>query len=195
MREILYRPLYKGEIVWNQHQKIVRGGTKKRRQRDEKDWIRIDAPDLRIITPDLWASVHARLTKVAGKMRLRFRDRDSRYLLTGMARCAHCGGPMTIVGQDYHRQKGRFHGCSYYKTRGSSICKNSLLVEQEVLDHIVLKSIQEALTEEMIKVAVDKALAKHRAGEGVKLNRRTNIERELSLIAAKQEHRGCDRRW
>lgn len=43
VREILHRPLYKGEIVWNQHQKIVRGGTKKRRQRDEKDWIRLDA--------------------------------------------------------------------------------------------------------------------------------------------------------
>ena len=40
----------------------------------------------------------------------------------------------------------------------------------------------------MIKVAVDKALAKHRAGEGAKLDRRTAIERELSLIEAKQEH-------
>ena len=95
---------------------------------------------------------------------------------------------MTIVGQDYHRRKGRFYGCSYYKTRGSSICKNSLLVEQEFLDQIVLKSLHEALTENMVKVAVEKALAKHRAGEGAKLDRRTSIERELSLIAAKQEH-------
>ena len=51
VREILHRPLYKGEIVWNQHQKIVRGGTKKRRQRDEKDWIRLDAPDLQDYRP------------------------------------------------------------------------------------------------------------------------------------------------
>ena len=95
---------------------------------------------------------------------------------------------MQIVGQDYHRRKGRFYGCSYYKNRGSSICKNSFLVEQTVLDQIVLKSLQEALTEDMIKVAVDKALAKHRAGEGAKLDRRTSIERELSLINAKQNH-------
>jgi hypothetical protein len=40
----------------------------------------------------------------------------------------------------------------------------------------------------MIKVAVDKALAKHRAGAGAKLDRRTAIERELSLIEAKAEH-------
>lgn len=188
VREILHRPLYKGEIVWNQYEKIVRGGTKKRRQRDEKDWIRLDAPDLRIITPDLWNTVQARVSKTKGTGRSAFRDQDSKYLLTGMARCAHCGGPMTIVGQDYHRRKGRFYGCSYYKTRGSSICKNSLLVEQEFLDQIVLKSLHEALTEEMVKVAVDKALAKHRAGEGAKLDRRTSIERELSLINAKQNH-------
>jgi hypothetical protein len=58
----------------------------------------------------------------------------------------------------------------------------------EGLGQIVIKSIQEALTEEMIKVAVEKALAKHRAGEGAKVDQRTTIERELSLIAAKQEH-------
>lgn len=95
---------------------------------------------------------------------------------------------MTIVGQGYHRRKGRFYGCSYYKTRGSSICKNSFLVEQEYLDQIVLKSLRETLTEEMVKVAVEKALAKHRTGEGAKLDRRTSIERELSLIVAKKEH-------
>jgi site-specific DNA recombinase len=188
IREILHRPLYKGEIVWNQHQKIVRGGTKKRRERDEKDWIRIDAPDLRIITPELAAIVTARLSRTKDKARVMPRDGESKYLLTGMARCAHCGGPMQIVGQDYHRRKGRFYGCSYYKNRGSSICKNSFLVEQTVLDQILLKSIQQALTEDLIKVAVDKALAKHRAGEGAKLDRRTGIERELSLINAKQNH-------
>ena len=184
VREILHRPLYKGEIVWNQHQKIIRGGTKKRRERDEKDWIRLDAPDLRIVPPDIWDTVQARVSKTKGTGRAAFRDQDSKYLLTSMARCAHCGGPMTIVGQDYHRRKGRFYGCSYYKTRGASICKNSLLVEQEFLDQIVLKSLHEVLTEEMVKTAVEKALAKHRAGEGAKLDRRTSIERELSLIEA-----------
>ena len=101
---------------------------------------------------------------------------------------------MTIVGQDYHRRKGRFYGCSYYKTRGSSICKNSLLVEQEFLDQIVLKSLHEALTEEMLKVAVEKALAKHRNGEGAKLDRSTEVQRELSLIEClREEPRRRDR--
>ncbi len=184
VREIIRRPLYKGEIVWNQHEKIVRGGTKKRRERQEKDWIRLDAPDLRIIGAELWDAVAKRLEKRKGQSRSAFRDVESKYLLTGMARCAHCGGPMTIVGQNYHREKGRYYGCSYYKSRGSSICKNSLLVEQELIDQTVLKAIEEALTEEMLKVAIEKALAKHRAGANVQLDHRSRIERELSLIEA-----------
>jgi len=166
----------------------MRGGTKKRRPREEKDWVRVDAPDLRLIEPALWDTVQARLMKTKGKGRTIFRDQDSKYLLTGMARCFHCGGPMTIVGQDYQRRKGRFYGCSYYKTRGSSICKNSLLVEQDYLDRLVLQALHEALTEEMLKVAVEKALAKLRTGEGAKLDRRTQIQRELSLIEAHERN-------
>ena len=188
VREILRRPLYKGEIVWNQHEKIVRRGTKKRRQRNEKDWIRLDAPDLRIISPGLWGTVQERLSKMRVTGRKASRDQDSKHLLTGMARCAHCGGPMTIVGQDYHRRKGRFYGCSYYKTRGSSICRNSLLVEQEFLDQVVLKSLHEALSEEVLKVTVQKALAKHRNGEGAKLDRSTEVQRELSLIESYEKN-------
>jgi hypothetical protein len=187
VHEMIRRPLYKGEIVWNEQQKIDRGGTKKRRRRDEKDLIRVDAPDLRIITPELWEKVQSRLTKTKGKGRSGNRDQDSKYLLTGMARCAHCGGPMTIVGADYHRRKGRFYGCSYYKSRGSSICKNSLLVEQDVLDQIVLKSIQDILTDKMLNVAIEKALAQHRAGDQAKLGRRIAVQRELSLIEAQLE--------
>lgn len=95
---------------------------------------------------------------------------------------------MTIVGQNYYRRKGRFYGCAYYKTRGSSICQNSLLVEQEYLDRIVLQALQDALSEEMLKVAVAKALSKHRAEQGTTLDRRTEIERELSLIQAHGRH-------
>lgn len=36
----------------------------------------------------------------------------------------------------------------------------------------------------MLKVAVEKALAKHRAGAGAKLDRRSQILRELSLVEA-----------
>ncbi|PWT75597.1 MAG: hypothetical protein C5B60_05135 [Chloroflexi bacterium] len=57
VREILHRPLYRGEIVWNAVQKIVRGGTKRRRRRPDSERITMEAPELRIIAPELWESV------------------------------------------------------------------------------------------------------------------------------------------
>ena len=187
VREMLYRPLYKGEIVWNEYQKIIRGGTKKRRRREEKEWIRVPAPELRIISEDLWNTVRTRLARAKDRARPAFRDVDSKYLLTGMARCAHCGGPMTIVGEDYHRRKGRYYGCSYYRKRGSAICKNSLLMEQELFDQVLLKALADSLAERALEVAIEKALNEIRAGQQPHLNRRMAIERELSLIAAKEE--------
>ncbi len=188
VREMLHRPLYRGEIQWGEYQKVVRGGTMQRRRREEKDWVRLEAPDLQIVPPDLWNAVHARLARAKDRAHPTFRDLDSKYLLTGMARCASCGGPMSVVGHNHSRKKGKFYACSYYWKRGSSICKNSLVVEQELTDQVVLKAIADALDERMLAVAVEKALERLRAGQEAKLDRRSAIERELSLIEAHEEH-------
>src|SRR5262245_40877521 len=50
IREMLYRSLYRGVVVWNRSQKIVRAGTKKQRKRDQSEWLTLPAPDLRIIS-------------------------------------------------------------------------------------------------------------------------------------------------
>jgi site-specific DNA recombinase len=65
IREMLYRPLYRGELVWNRSQREVRGGTKKQRKRDESEWLRFEAPGLRIIPDELWQRVKARLNERA----------------------------------------------------------------------------------------------------------------------------------
>ena len=43
IREMLYRPLYRGELVWNRSQRVSRGGTKKQRQRPQAEWLRLEA--------------------------------------------------------------------------------------------------------------------------------------------------------
>lgn len=47
-------------IVWNRSQKVTRGGTKKQRKRPAGEWLRFDAPELRIISDELWTAVQAR---------------------------------------------------------------------------------------------------------------------------------------
>jgi hypothetical protein len=202
IREILHRPLYKGEIVWNEHEKIVRGGTKQRRRRSENEWIRLEAPELQIIPFELWNNVHARLGH-AKKVYLRwsqggmkgqivsrpgFRDLDSPYLLTGMARCAHCNGPMMAFGKNYSGKPGRFYGCGYYRKRGKAICANAQLIDQETLDQALLKAITDQLDTRLLEAAVERALQELRSGQFARLDRRTAIERELGLIETHERH-------
>jgi site-specific DNA recombinase len=48
IREMLYRPLYRGVSVWNQTQKTHRGGTKRQIARPREERIEVPAPGLRI---------------------------------------------------------------------------------------------------------------------------------------------------
>ena len=135
IREILYRPLYKGEIIWNQYQKVMKGGTKARRPRPESEWVHVDAPDLQTISPTLWQAVHDRLAQAKqlyargtqngrrGTLigRPSLRDFDSPYLLSGLARCT-CGGPLGAVTREHNRSARRFYGCLYFHKRGPTVC-------------------------------------------------------------------------
>ncbi len=199
IREMLHRPLYTGEIVWNKTQKVVRGGTKKQIDRPRAEWLTIPAPDLQIVPTELWAAAHARIERVrkvfarstgTGQLlgqpsRL---DLESPYLLSGMARCSICGGALIAMTRDHGKTKGRRYGCSYHHKRGATICTNDVQIQQEVLDHALLQALSEALDERMIAAAVDRALAQLRSQREVQPDRRLAIERELSLIEAKEKH-------
>ena len=102
LREIIHRELYRGVIIWNRTQTVQRGGTRTQRQRPEAEWLRIDAPELRIVPEDLWQVVHERVQQRqksylrSGRGRLVGRpsgeDLYSKYLLSGLAKCGECGG-------------------------------------------------------------------------------------------------------
>lgn len=187
IREMLRRPIYKGQIVWNESEKIVRGGTKKRRRRPDSERIIIDAPDLRIIPSDLWEAVQGRLARMKAWSGPRARDVESKYLMTGMARCAHCGGPMTVVGPGTTRRQGRFYACAYHKKRGSAICKNGMLAEQDMLDKVLLKALADVLHEKVVDQAIEQALLHIRSGQNTQIDRQAQIQRELSLIEAAEK--------
>ncbi len=194
VREMLYRPLYKGEIVWGKHQKIMRGGTKKLRRRPESEWLRLEAPELQIVSAETWAAAHARLERARtafarsprdGRLlvgRPAVRDFDSPYLLSGIAKCASCGGSLVGITRDFKRTRKALYGCDRYHKRGPTVCRNSLLIHQERLDQVVLQAIADALDERILAQAVEKALGRLRSGQDRFLDRRAAIERELSLL-------------
>jgi hypothetical protein len=84
------------------------------------------------------------------------------------------------------KRRAHFYGCAYHHKRGPTICQNNLVIRQDLLDHTVLQAIHEVLDERIVDTAIDKAVARLRAGQERHLDRRTAIERELSLIEAQE---------
>ena len=162
IREILLRPLYRGVIVWGELQKVERRGTKKRRRRTSAELTTVDAPALRIVSDELWSAVQGRFqanrrTSEHYRKRGMVKHFESPYLLSGLARCAHCDGPMEALGRDYQRRKGRVYGCAYHRKRGSSICQNALRMDQDRIDDALLHALGAALDERILTLAVEKA--------------------------------------
>jgi site-specific DNA recombinase len=107
VREVLLRALYRGEIVWNQSRKRDTWGRSQRSERLEESWLRVPAPELRIVSPDLWAASQRERSKREAQYSMGERSyRASSYLLSGFARCAECWGRVRVA-QPNPRQTAR----------------------------------------------------------------------------------------
>ena len=194
---MLTRELYRGRIIWNRTQRIMKGGTRApARLRPRSGWLTIDAPDLRIVPDDLWeAALRQRRAAFTGFPRRADgtflgrpsgADRGSRYLLTGIASCAICRGSIVGLEKSHGAWRKFLYGCGHHHRRGAAICTNGVEVRQEVLDHAILDALTRLLDERMIGAAIQKALERLRSGQERTLDRRTQIQRELSLIEARE---------
>jgi site-specific DNA recombinase len=200
VREVLHRPLYRGEIVWNRLRKRDQWGVKRYAERPETEWIRVPAAELRIVSDDLWEAAHARLNASRASYLRGTRDERwgrppsgiaSKYLLTGMASCSRCGGTMIVTSQDWKTRRNFAYACGYYHTRGSSVCSNCLEAPMEAVNHEVLTAFKrDLLAPEVIDEAVRKALERLRPSDATEERRRTlrtelvNIEQELVRLSA-----------
>jgi site-specific DNA recombinase len=194
VREMLRRPLYRGMIVWNRSAKDVRGGAKRQRRRDEREWITRDAPELAIVPAELAAMVDARLRAAAGAFprarsgvlvggAVQAPGYASPYLLTGFGRCAMCGGPLGTISRSHgsgsKRWLARFYGCTTRDRRGPATCSNSTLLRHEILDAAFLDAIRARLDDGLLRDAIARAAALRRARAGAVTARRPVAEREL----------------
>ncbi len=55
--EVLHRPLYRGEVVWNKTRKRDAEGKTPPTARPESEWLRLDQPELRIVSDTAWQQV------------------------------------------------------------------------------------------------------------------------------------------
>src|SRR6267143_4228248 len=194
VREILYRDLYRGVVVWNRIRKRDVWGLKRYLSRPEEEWMRRDAPELRIVDDALWTAAHRRLEEARasylwntnGKLNGRapaVKAIDSKYLLTGFAQCAVCGGSLMARSRDYGSTRKFGYLCGYHHQRGRTVCVNGLEAPMEATDHAVLASIErDLLRREVVERAIEFAIEELRPGGDPAGRRRDEVLREMRRL-------------
>ena len=203
IRSMLKREVYKGEVVWNRSkfEKVPRTNTRRRKMRDESEWIRVQHPELAIVPTELWDRVQARLDYFGrkpseGRRRgLLSRALTSPYLFSGLLKCGECGGNIVIgTGGGTHVHKK--YVCANYFNRGT--CENDLYIRRDVLEERLLGRLQsELLQPEVVNYAVSEfgrqlRTALHSVSDDLAAMRRRKelLEKEIQRFVAAIAHGG-----
>jgi len=192
VREILHRPLYRGEIVWNQTKKRDQWGRHQQRPRPESEWLRVPAPELRIVSEELWKAAHDRLeaTRViylrhsGGQLWGRPASGiESKYLLTGMAVCGCCGGSLVVRTRQHGQKRVPFYACGTNHRRGSAVCANAAIVPAQSANEAVLGTLEaDVLAPEVIAEAMARAVDQLQATDGSGEAEREQVAAELEKV-------------
>jgi DNA invertase Pin-like site-specific DNA recombinase len=150
IRHMLRNENYIGVWIWNRNKFQQIPGTRSYRHvpRPEKEHVRKEIPELRIIPQDLWERVQAKIKKRkldGGSPAGSTKDRRG-SILSGLMRCGACGGSFGVIsrvtkdGASYTN-----FGCLANRSRGDAICANVRTVSERKLTQAVLSVLQDRL--------------------------------------------------
>jgi DNA invertase Pin-like site-specific DNA recombinase len=149
IKEITKNELYHGVRFWNRTQKVLNPseGTKVKRNKPQSEWVRVDVPQLRIVSEELWEQVqqvNQRMKdKIYGRRRGGFnRTAASRtYLFSGLMTCGLCGGKFAVIIGG-HPSKVRY-GCKNHRFRNT--CTNKVTILRNRLESQLISAISKNL--------------------------------------------------
>lgn len=142
---LLNNELYKGVIVYNRQRFLKDPTTGKRvaRPNPESEWLRHDAPELRLVEEEVWQQAQA-IRSTRGASRPHKVKRPQR-LLSGLIYCGCCGSRYNVASRDWLR-------CSAQVNSGT--CAESRPIKMGEIEQRVLLAIRsKILTPELIEVA------------------------------------------
>jgi len=189
VREMLRNDAYRGIRAYGRTEKVrTAHGTRSKRNKPADTWIvKVEAHPA-IISQDLWDRVREKRERVNRIYRengmAQAQLAHSRYLLTGILYCAHCGGHFVIRG-GYRTKAGlsRHYACGRRTNRGADVCANRThlpqqRIERELLDLLMGKVLTPANLERLL-ASVNAAL---RAQAAEARPRIKEVKRGLALV-------------
>lgn len=144
---LLNNELYNGVIVYNRQRFLKDPSTGKRvaRPNPESEWLRQEAPELRIVEADVW--LQAQLIRAARGTSRPHKVKKPQRLLSGLIHCGWCGSRYNVASLDWMR-------CSAQVNSGT--CKESRPIRmQEVEERVLVALRSRVLTPELIGAAAD----------------------------------------
>jgi site-specific DNA recombinase len=158
VREVLYRVLYRGVLVWNQTTTKDVRGTQRQVPNPESEWLRVPVPHLRIVPDELWEAVRERLD---GQRRRYLRLNNGRvlgrppavgtkYLLSGLLTCGMCGSSLEARTRSHGRQRVPFYGCAAHHRKGATVCRNNFEIPMADADNAVLSTIESRMLDPQV---------------------------------------------
>ena len=124
-------------------------------------------PELPHISNEQWAAAHARLEGVrskliqasGGRIGVRRRDVESHYLLSGFARCAHCGGSLGVMsGQSQQRARTPLRLPGVSQTRDVGLGNALRLPLDRVDDAVFSTLVGDVLQPQVVMAVIDGVL-------------------------------------
>lgn len=167
IRSMLRNEQYVGVWTWNKENWVQIPGTSRYRRvkRPEAEHVRKEIPTLRIVSPELWRQVQARLaSRPAGRSRPPGTGKKGTSLLSGLLRCGQCGGSFVVVSRRYKGTSDAGHanlGCSVYRSRGAVVCSNGRTISQKKVTTSVVDALRAQLTAPDLAAKFVESFTKH----------------------------------
>jgi site-specific DNA recombinase len=168
---------------------------------DPSKIIRVETPEWRIVSEPVWEKVQARFAAQAHVLIKRGKGRGAitdtrkanpwragapRHPLSGLGRCAKCGGPIMVTNTKRGQKTIQSYSCAYAKKRGETVCTVSIRQPRDVVEGAIVRHLlDQVLTPELIEKITSRVVElAQQEGDAVPA---ANVEEELARLRAEQK--------
>ncbi len=134
---ILTNELYTGMII-NGKQEVADFLTGKRFDKDEKDWMIVERPNLRIIEPEVFQTAQQIIKERGNAFKVDKERQSNRHLFSTLIKCKECGRSFRRIVKTYKNTYVRWV-CSEHNLHGADTCPNAVTVDEDVLINALQK--------------------------------------------------------
>ncbi len=169
VHKILTRETYAGTHFYNQHD------SRTRKERPKDEWVAVAVP--RIIQPKTFKRVqehlHQRRPNVTAP-----RVTNSAVLLTGLAHCHCCGGPLMLGTGKSSRY--RYYVCANLRTKGRTACADPVRIPMAQFDALVIGALaDQLLTPDRLTTLLREAHRHRKAVTSGTAGRQATLQKQL----------------